>query len=90
MWPFGKDKKKKSKNAKPDNPGKTDAQRALIEQMRGLREEIGEENLQRMAEKLRLEDLKNKVRKDIDTDEKKRDRLLDELRFTLHHKNDDQ
>jgi hypothetical protein len=88
MWPFGKGKKNKTDET-PENPGKTDAQRALIEQMRGLRAEIGEENLKKMAEKLKLEDLKKKVRHDIENDETKRDRLLDELKFNLHHKEDD-
>lgn len=89
MWPFGKSKKSKKNNnaddGKPDidSLGKTEAQRALLRNMRAARSEIGEENLQKMAEKLKLEDLKKQVRSDIDTDEKKRDRLLDELRYTL-------
>lgn len=92
MWFFGKDKdkKKSAKDAdKPSaaapaaNPGRTEAQRKLLEQMRGLRAEIGEENLQKLANKLRLEDLKKQVRADIDGDEKKRNRLLDEIRFTM-------
>lgn len=92
MWFFGKDKKKgKSKKTSAskgaDDPalaGKTEAQRALLMQMRGLRAEIGEENLQKLAKKLQFEDLKNKVRHDIETDEEKRNRLLDEIRMNLH------
>lgn len=90
MWFFGKDKDKKKSGkaetasaAPAANPGRTEAQRKLLEQMRGLRAEIGEENLQKLANKLRLEDLKKQVRADIDGDEKKRNRLLDEIRFTM-------
>lgn len=94
MWPFGKKKKSKKKPNKALAPNmgeadlgslaKTDAQRKLLEQMRGLRAEIGEENLQKLAQKLKLEDLKNKVRHDIENDEDKRNRLLDEIRYSLH------
>jgi hypothetical protein len=55
--------------------------------MRTLRAEIGEEVLQELAKKLKLDDLKNKVRHDIDNDPRKRDRLLDELRM---HVRDDE
>ena len=92
MWPFGNKNKGKdsSKSSKPatsddnlDTLAKTDAQKKLLLQMRELRTEIGEENLQKMAQKLKLEDLKNQVRHDIDNDEDKKHRLLDEIRWSL-------
>lgn len=60
---------------------------ALMAQMRTLRAEIGEEQLQKMVNKLKLDELKKQMRHDIDTDPKKRDRLLDEIRF--HVQSDD-
>jgi|GEM_PF-1910966 len=96
MWFFGKDKNKgKDKPAadaaKPASiPGNvaasatmTKAEKAahLMAQMRGLRAEIGEEELAKIVAKLKLDELKKQVRSDIDNDPKKRDRLLDEIRF---------
>lgn len=94
MWPFGsknKDKKKSSK-ALPAKQGSKEVdishlspnKQALMRQMRSIRAEIGEEELQKMAAALRLEDLKNKVRSDIESDPSKRERLIDEIRFNLH------
>jgi len=97
MWPFGKKGKDKKSGGAAANGGeggniddlaKTDAQKKLLLQMRALRAEIGEETLQKMAEKLRLEDLKNKVRHDIDNDETKKHRLLDEIRWSLQEDRD--
>lgn len=94
MWFFGKKGKGKSASKKSggadniDDLAKTDAQKKLLLQMRELRAEIGEENLQKMAQKLKLEDLKNKVRHDIDNDETKKHRLLDEIRFSLQQDRD--
>ncbi len=90
MWFFGHDKNKGKKDAAktvaaPAKPvsskqAKTDV---LMAQMRTLRAEIGEENLEKLVNKLKLEDLKNQFRKDIDTNPDKRDRLLDEIRFNM-------
>ena len=90
MWFFGKDKGKgKTDAAKtiaaPAKPvsskqAKTDV---LMAQMRNLRAEIGEENLEKLVNKLKLEDLKKQVRTDIDTNPNKRDRLLDEIRLNM-------
>lgn len=98
MWFFGKDKNKgrdKPKNdaAKPAAPinvaasaNMTKAEKAahLMAQMRGLRAEIGEEELAKIVSKLKLEELKKQVKHDIDNNPKKRDRLLDELRIHMH------
>lgn len=91
MWFFGKDKEKnKNKQdvakAGPATPltSKQAKTEALMAQMRSLRAEIGEENLQELVKKLKLDELKNKIRNDIDNDTHKRDRLLDELRFQIH------
>jgi len=52
-------------------------------QMRSLRAEIGEETLEKIVNKLKLDDLKKQMRSDIDTNPKKRDRLLDEIRLNM-------
>ncbi|HEY8964383.1 MAG TPA: hypothetical protein VIN59_07990 [Alphaproteobacteria bacterium] len=57
---------------------------ALMAQMRVLRAEIGEENLQALVKKLKLDELKKQVRHDIEHDPVKRQRLLDEIRWHVH------
>lgn len=90
MWFFGKDKDKDKAKAKEAKAlavpvtSKEAKAAALLAQMRTLRAEIGEENLQEIVRKLKLDDLKKQVRKDIDTDQNKRERLLDEIRFQMH------
>lgn len=97
MWFFGKDKDKGKETAKTDaakpvapnvaaNPNMTKAEKAahLMAQMRGLRADIGEEELAKIVSKLKLDDLKKQIRHDIDNDPKKRERLLDEIRFHVH------
>lgn len=99
MWFFGKDKNKDKDKAKQDAakpatvPGNVAASASmskaektahLMAQMRGLRAEIGEEELAKIVSKLKLDELKKQVRHDIEHDPKKRDRLLDEIRFHVH------
>jgi len=90
MWFFGKDKKKEGKpveaKSAPAQPltSKQIKTQALMAQMRTLRAEIGEENLQKLVQKLKLEDLKKQVRHDIENDPVKRQRLLDEIRWHVH------
>lgn len=90
MWFFGKDKGKgKTDAAKtiaaPATPvsSKQAKADALMAQMRTLRAEIGEETLEKIVNKLKLDDLKKQMRSDIDTNPKKRDRLLDEIRLNM-------
>jgi hypothetical protein len=90
MWFFGKDKGKgKTDAAKaiaaPATPvsSKQAKADALMAQMRSLRAEIGEETLEKIVNKLKLDDLKKQMRSDIDTNPKKRDRLLDEIRLNM-------
>ncbi len=92
MWFFGgkdkdkKDKKADAKKAEPAKPltSKEAKTQAVLAQMRGLRAEIGEENLQEIVRKLKLDDLKKQIRSDIDNDPHKRERLLDEIRYQVH------
>lgn len=51
--------------------------------MREKRAEIGEEELQKIAARLQHEALKKQICRDIETDEQKRQRLIDEIRFGL-------
>jgi hypothetical protein len=80
-------KKSKEQDISPDNAVDTShlspAKQALIEQMREKRAEIGEEELQKMAKAIQMENLEKQIKHDIDHDENKRNRLLDEIRSTL-------
>ena len=82
MWPFGKSKDKKKKEAQAAKP--VDVRQQVLAQMRQVREEIGEEEIQKMAAKLRFEDLKNQFRDDIENNDERRDRMVQELRWQLH------
>lgn len=97
MWIFGKKDKKTDKKPAAPAKGPPDMSKlgtkeekvqALLAQMREVRAEIGEENLQKLAQKLQLEAMKKQMRHDIDNDPKKRDRLLDEIRFQARDKGD--
>jgi len=77
---------KKKKNSAGDNDvasNLSDAKQQLLAQMREKRAEIGEEELQKITSKLKLEEMKKQVRHDIEHDEAKRNRLLDEIRGEL-------
>ena len=93
MWFFGKKDKDSKDKGKKDvaapaaakvATSKDQKAAALLAQMRTLRAEIGEENLQEIVKKLKLDELKKKVRSDIENDPRARDRLLDEIRFQVH------
>ncbi len=90
MWFFGKDKDKKSntgtEKSAPDKKAMTlkeQKSQELLAIMRTARAEIGEENLQAIVKKMKLDDLKKKVRNDIENDPHKRERLLDALRYEM-------
>lgn len=92
MWFFGgKDKDKKGKKdeakkavpAKPMTAKEAKTQQVLA-QMRELRAEIGEEQLQEIVRKIKLDDLKKQIKDDIDNNPHRRERLLDEIRFQVH------
>jgi hypothetical protein len=65
------------------NSNLSDAKQKLLAQMREKRAEIGEEELQKITSKLKLEEMKKQMRHDIENDEAKRNRLLDEIRGEL-------
>lgn len=79
--------KKKKPDAEPeqvaDIPHLSDAKQKLMAQMREKRAEIGEEELAKMAHAIQMDNLKKKIKHDIETDEDKRNRLLDEIRLGL-------
>ena len=83
MWPFSKKKKKQALTESVDVSHLSEAKRKLMMQMREKRAEIGEEELRKMADALKMDALKKQVRHDIETDERKRNRLLDEIRMEL-------
>jgi hypothetical protein len=77
MWFFKKDKETKAKTLKEQKA------QELLSIMRTARAEIGEENLQAIVTKLKLDDLKKKVQADIENDSRKRDKLLDAIRYEM-------
>lgn len=84
MWPFSKKKKNLPvAEEQADISHLSAPKQQLLAQMRQLRAEIGEEELQKMAAKLQHEALKKQIRRDIETDDQKRQRLIDEIRFGL-------
>lgn len=89
MWFFGgkdKDKKDEAKKAAPAQVLTTKQAKTqqVLAQMRELRAEIGEEQLQEIVRKMKLDDLKKQIKSDIDNNPHKRERLLDEIRFQVH------
>lgn len=82
-------KNKKNQDTETPDAGAVDishlspAKQALMQQMREKRAEIGDEELQKMAKAIEMDKLKKKIKHDIDHDEDKRNRLLDEIRFNL-------
>lgn len=89
MFGWLKRNKDKEKQGEGDAQGATDishlspAKQALFIQMREKRAEIGEEEIAKMAKALEMEKLKKQIKHDIDHDEDKRNRLLDEIRNSL-------
>lgn len=61
------------------------AKQQLFAQLKAKRAELGDEEIQKMANALKASKLKNQIKSDIDNDEKKRNRLLDEIRFGLEN-----
>ena len=83
MFGFFKKKKPAEETPAADVAHLSDAKQKLMAQMREKREEIGEEELAKMVKALQMEKLKNQIKHDIETDEDKRNRLLDEIRLGL-------
>lgn len=78
------DNKKKEASADAvDISHLSDAKQKLMAQMRQVRAEIGEEEIKKMQAALQHEALKKQIRKDIETDDEKRQRLIDEIRNGL-------
>ena len=81
--------KNKSKNKNQDANGEvsvshlSDAKQQLFAQLKAKRAELGEEEIQKMANAVKMSKLKNQVKSDIENDEQKRNRLLDEIRFNM-------
>ena len=81
MFGFFKSKKQK----KPAAPPPLSVKEQALAQMRKTREELGDETIQKWAAKIKFDDLKAQLQKDIETDEDKRNRILDELRWSMDH-----
>jgi hypothetical protein len=87
MWFFKKDKEVKNQvTGTKAQTLKDQKAQELLAIMRTARAEIGEENLQNIVKKIKLDDLKKKVQNDIVSDERKRDKLLDAIRYEMTDK----
>ncbi len=83
---------KKDKNKAEDTEGNpddvdvshlSDAKQQLFAQLKAKREELGPEEIERMQKAVKLDALKKQMKSDIENDEDKRNRLLDEIRFGM-------
>jgi len=81
-----KDKKDKGQSVDVNVSHLSDAKQQLFEQLRAKRDELGEDTIAKMQKAAQMQKMKNKIKFDIENDEDKRNRLLDEIRFGL--KND--
>lgn len=85
----GKDKKKGTQTAQEgdvDVSHLSDAKQQLFAQLQAKRQELGADTIAKLQQAAKMDKLKNQIKNDIDTDEAKRDRLLDEIRFGLKDK----
>ncbi len=88
---FGFFKNKKKENEKPDGEVAvdvshlSDAKQQLFAQLKAKRTELGEEEIQKMANAVKMSKMKKQMQHDIENDADKRNRLLDEIRFGLQH-----
>lgn len=90
---FKKDKKSKpaedvkpEQSSGPDVSGMSDAKQQLFAQLKAKREELGPEEIAKMQKAVEMQALQKKVKHDIVNDEKKRERLIDEIRFHIQDK----
>ena len=87
---FGKKNKKKqeegAQDATPDVSNMSDAKQQLFAQLQAKREELGPETIAKMQKAAKAQKMREQLRKDIDTDEKKRDRIIDEIRLHMQDK----
>ena len=91
MLNFFKSKKDKESvqsapNTMPDISGMSDAKQQLFMQLKAKRAELGPEEIAKMQNAVKMQALQNKIKNDIDNDDDKRARLLDEIRFHLSDK----
>lgn len=83
---FGK-KDKKVDSATPDDVDVShlsDAKQQLFEQLKSKRTELGEEEIAKIQKTLEMDKMKKQIKSDIENDEDKRNRLLDEIRFGMN------
>ena len=85
---FGK-KGKKDKKADASTSGEvdvshlSDAKQQLFAQLKAKRMELGEEEIAKMQKAVEMDKMKKQIKSDIENDEDKRNRLLDEIRFGM-------
>ena len=89
---FGKKDKKKAEEAESNGEAVdvshlSDAKQQLFAQLKAKRDELGPEEIERMQKAVKLDALKKQMKSDIENDEDKRNRLLDEIRLGMKSKN---
>ena len=77
---------KPASSSAPDVSGMSDAKRQLFAQLKAKREELGPEEIAKMQKAVEMQALQKKIKNDIDSDDTKRQRLLDEIRFQMKDK----
>lgn len=83
---FNKDKKAKAEKpsgTSVDVSHLSDAKQQLFAQLKAKREELGPEEIAKMQKAVKMDALKKQIKSDIENDEVKRGRLLDEIRFGM-------
>ncbi len=61
----------------------SDAKQQLFAQLKAKRTELGEEEIAKIQKTLEMDKMKKQIKSDIENDEDKRNRLLDEIRFGM-------
>jgi hypothetical protein len=91
MFGFFSKKDKKNSDAPVQTEGVdvshlSNAKQQLFAQLKAKREELGPEEIAKMQKAVKLDAMKKQMKSDIENDEDKRNRLLDELRFNMKDK----
>ena len=70
----------------PDVLNMSQAKQQLFLQLKAKREELGPHEIAKMQKAVEMQALRQKIKNDIENDEDKLNRLLDEIRFNMQNK----
>lgn len=83
---FSKNKSSDTQDDAIDVSHLSDAKQKLFEQLKAKRNELGPDEIEKMQRAVKADALKKQIKSDIENDENKRNRLLDEIRYGLKRK----